>query len=203
MLASRTCEVQMFELAFSRRMCCSRVCSAMRSAVLPRASTETPMMRPAIERLYSSRVAKKGGVRAAETERDAEALRRTEGDVGTHFARRASSTRAIRSEATATTPPRDLTAAIGPLRSLTSPRRSGTETAPRRLPVAPPRPAAEDQFEAEEAARVCSTSMVCGKQAASTKKRFDFDLLTRRAMLIASAAAVASSSRRRWRVRGR
>ena len=28
--ASNTCAVQMFEVAFSRRMCCSRVCSAMR-----------------------------------------------------------------------------------------------------------------------------------------------------------------------------
>ncbi|MNH47604.1 hypothetical protein D3C79_1109350 [compost metagenome] len=59
MLASSTCEVQMLELAFSRRMCCSRVCSAMRSAVLPRASLDTPMMRPGIERLNSSRQAKK------------------------------------------------------------------------------------------------------------------------------------------------
>ena len=28
--ASSTCAVQMFEVAFSRRMCCSRVCSARR-----------------------------------------------------------------------------------------------------------------------------------------------------------------------------
>ena len=48
---------QMLELAFSRRMCCSRVCSAMRR-LLPRASTDTPMMRPGTERLCSSRVAK-------------------------------------------------------------------------------------------------------------------------------------------------
>ena len=33
-----------------------------------------------------------------------------------------------------------------------------------------------------------------GKQSASTKKRLDFDLDTRRAIVIASAAAVASSS---------
>ena len=59
MLASSTCEVQTLELAFSRRMCCSRVCSAMRSAVLPRASRDTPMIRPGMARLNSSRVAKK------------------------------------------------------------------------------------------------------------------------------------------------
>jgi len=28
--ASSTCAVQMFDVAFSRRMCCSRVCSARR-----------------------------------------------------------------------------------------------------------------------------------------------------------------------------
>ncbi|AIL00422.1 hypothetical protein P797_36555 [Pseudomonas aeruginosa VRFPA04] len=58
MLASSTWAVQMFELAFSRRMCCSRVCRAMRNAGLPRASRETPMIRPGIARLYPSRVAK-------------------------------------------------------------------------------------------------------------------------------------------------
>ena len=38
--------VQMLEVALSRRMCCSRVCSAMRKACLPRRSIDTPMMRP-------------------------------------------------------------------------------------------------------------------------------------------------------------
>jgi hypothetical protein len=36
MTASRTCAVQMLLVAFSRRMCCSRVCSARRSAGRPR-----------------------------------------------------------------------------------------------------------------------------------------------------------------------
>jgi hypothetical protein len=54
---------------------------------------------------------------------------------------------------------------------------------------------ADDQLEAEsKPARVFTTSMVCGKQAASTKKALDFDLEARRAMVMASAAAVASSS---------
>ena len=56
--ASSTCAVQMLLVAFSRRMCCSRVCSAMRSAGRPVASFETPMMRPGMWRLYSSFVAK-------------------------------------------------------------------------------------------------------------------------------------------------
>ncbi|KTF06236.1 hypothetical protein MGSAQ_002268 [marine sediment metagenome] len=41
----------MFEFAFSRRMCCSRVCSAMRSAGRPRVSLLTPIIRPGSERL--------------------------------------------------------------------------------------------------------------------------------------------------------
>src|SRR5699024_12607638 len=58
MFASSTWEVQMLEFAFSRRICCSRVCIAMRSAVLPAASFDTPIIRPGIERLYSSFAAK-------------------------------------------------------------------------------------------------------------------------------------------------
>ena len=46
MLASSTCAVQMFDVAFSRRMCCSRVCSARRSAGRPAVSVLTPTMRP-------------------------------------------------------------------------------------------------------------------------------------------------------------
>jgi hypothetical protein len=39
--ASSTCAVQMFDVAFSRRMCCSRVCSASGSRRAC-ASTVTP-----------------------------------------------------------------------------------------------------------------------------------------------------------------
>mmetsp|Transcript_941 Transcript_941/g.2272 ORF Transcript_941/g.2272 Transcript_941/m.2272 type:complete len:254 (-) Transcript_941:944-1705(-) len=59
MFASRACAVQMFDVALSRRMCCSRVCIAMRSAGLFPLSMETPMMRPGMRRLYSSDVARK------------------------------------------------------------------------------------------------------------------------------------------------
>src|SRR3546814_3110602 len=44
--ARRTWAVQMLEVALSRRMCCSRVCSARRYAGRPAASTETPTRRP-------------------------------------------------------------------------------------------------------------------------------------------------------------
>ena len=48
--AKSTCAVQMLLVAFSRRMCCSRVCKARRSAVAPSASTLTPTSRPGIMR---------------------------------------------------------------------------------------------------------------------------------------------------------
>ncbi|MNJ55266.1 hypothetical protein D3C77_507470 [compost metagenome] len=52
--ASSTCAVQMLDVAFSRRMCCSRVCSARRIAGLPCASFDTPTRRPAMLRLKES-----------------------------------------------------------------------------------------------------------------------------------------------------
>ena len=56
--AGRTWAVQMFDVAFSRRMCCSRVCKAKRYAGRPAASTLTPTSRPGSERLKVSRQAK-------------------------------------------------------------------------------------------------------------------------------------------------
>ncbi|MNJ50026.1 hypothetical protein D3C77_452860 [compost metagenome] len=58
MLASSTWAVQMLLVAFSRRMCCSRVCMARRRAVLPKRSIETPTRRPGMSRLNASRVEK-------------------------------------------------------------------------------------------------------------------------------------------------
>ena len=49
--ASSTWAVQMFDVAFSRLICCSRVCSASRQAGAPRASMETPTSRPGSARL--------------------------------------------------------------------------------------------------------------------------------------------------------
>jgi hypothetical protein len=48
----------MLLVAFSRRMCCSRVCSAMRYATWPCASSVTPINRPGSLRTHSVRVAK-------------------------------------------------------------------------------------------------------------------------------------------------
>ena len=44
--ASSTWDVQIFDVAFSRRMCCSRVCNASRNAAVPDGSTDCPTMRP-------------------------------------------------------------------------------------------------------------------------------------------------------------
>ncbi|MNX97799.1 hypothetical protein D3C86_1301790 [compost metagenome] len=53
-LASNACAVQILEVAFSRLMCCSRVCKAIRKARPPCASILTPMIRPGMLRLNSS-----------------------------------------------------------------------------------------------------------------------------------------------------
>ena len=57
--ASNTWAVQILLVAFSRRMCCSRVPSAMRNAIFPRVSRDTPISRPGMRRLNSSRVVMK------------------------------------------------------------------------------------------------------------------------------------------------
>src|ERR1043166_5926765 len=70
MLAKSACAVQMLLVALSRRMCCSRVCSAMRSAGRPAAARDT-----------------RGG-RAAVAHRHAEALGRADRDIRARRARR-------------------------------------------------------------------------------------------------------------------
>jgi hypothetical protein len=59
LIRNRTWAVQMFEVALSRRMCCSRVCMAMRSAGSFCASMEAPMMRPGMIRSASVLQARK------------------------------------------------------------------------------------------------------------------------------------------------
>ena len=88
--ASSTCAVQMLLVAFSRRMCCSRVCSASRYAVRPGA-VDRHADEPAGQRalVFVARREERG-VRAAEAERHAEPLRRADDDVGADLARAAS-----------------------------------------------------------------------------------------------------------------
>ena len=55
--ASKTCAVQILDVAFSRRMCCSRVCNVRRNAGRPAVSVLTPTSRPGSDRACLSRVA--------------------------------------------------------------------------------------------------------------------------------------------------
>src|SRR5258708_2093411 len=55
MIAAIASFVQMFEVAFSRRMCCSRVCSVFTNPRVPFASTVWPTLRPGIWRTSGSR----------------------------------------------------------------------------------------------------------------------------------------------------
>ena len=58
MMDKSTWAVQMLDVAFSLRICCSRVCKAILNARFPSESTETPMILPGILLLYFSFVAK-------------------------------------------------------------------------------------------------------------------------------------------------
>ena len=88
MLASSACAVQMFDVAFSRRMCCSRVCSAMRNAWRFFVSTDTPMMRPGACRTIRFARRKERRMRSAIAQRHAEPLRVADDDVRARLAGR-------------------------------------------------------------------------------------------------------------------
>ena len=190
----------MLEVAFSRRMCCSRVCNAMRNAGRPRASTETPMIRPGVWRLYASRVAKNAacgppnpiGTPKRWALPTTTSAPNAPGGSTRHSARR-SAAKIARPFAACTCS----TIADG---SRNAPLDPGYWTStPNTSPSKASRPNASYGSPATTsipsgAARVRTTAMVCGWQSASTKNRDDFDFDTRRAIAIASAAAVASSS---------
>jgi hypothetical protein len=116
---------------------------------------------------------KKGRVRTAETERDAKTLRRAEGDVGAHFARRAQQhqrhqIRGDGDDAAARLDGGDRSAEVADFARVVRILKQRAEDLLLRRLVR----RAEDQFEAEEGGARPSTSMVCGKQPASTKKRW-------------------------------
>jgi hypothetical protein len=52
--AFSACAVQMLCVAFSRRMCCSRVCSVSTKPRRPSTSVVSPAMRPGMRRMWSS-----------------------------------------------------------------------------------------------------------------------------------------------------
>ena len=57
--AFSTWAVQMLLVAFSRRMCCSRVCSVSTKPRRPSTSRVSPAMRPGMRRMCASLAAKK------------------------------------------------------------------------------------------------------------------------------------------------
>ena len=100
--ASSTCAVQMFDVAFSRRMCCSRVCSANRYADVA-VGIDGHADEPAGQRALEPGTDRhESGVRAAEHQRHTESLRRSDCHVRTQRAGERSRHRASRSVATAT-----------------------------------------------------------------------------------------------------
>src|SRR3954462_21389 len=101
--ASNTCAVHTLDVAFSRRMCCSRVWSAMRSAGRPAESRLPPVMRAGriglelslraedAARQHALDLVLRGeerGMRPAVAKRHAEALRVADAHVCAPLARR-------------------------------------------------------------------------------------------------------------------
>ena len=81
--------MQMLDVALSRRMCCSRVWSASRSAGRPSASSgQTDQAARHLAPVLVT-TGEEAGVRSPVAHGNAEALGRAHGDVGAHLARRA------------------------------------------------------------------------------------------------------------------
>ena len=85
--ARSTCAVQMLEVAFSRRMCCSRVCRASRRAGLPGRVDRDPHQTARQRPLVLLAGGHETGVGTAEPERNAEPLGRADHGVGAQVAR--------------------------------------------------------------------------------------------------------------------
>ncbi len=202
MTASRLCAVQMFDVALSRRMCCSRVWSAMRNAGAPRRSFETPMIRPGKLRLYWSRAAKNaacGPPYPMGTPNRCELPTATSAPMAPGDFNKAS---AMGSVATTVAIERDRSAEISSSTSSTVPSASGTWS------MAPKTPSHSSSHTRRGAtttstpmycARVRTTSSVCGHTLSSTKyfaapARSTSFGREANSIAIASAAAVPSSS---------
>ncbi len=198
MTASSTCAVQMLLVAFSRRMCCSRVCSASRIAGCPAASCDTPTRRPGITRLNLSCVAKNaacGPPNPIGTPNRWEEPTTTSAPIAPGGA---SSTRLSRSAQTIASAPASCAAAISACRSRSAPDVPGycsTTANGCAAPIAAVSPGAKPcSVQPSGCARVASTAAVCGCRSAHTAT---VSLLVRDAacaIATASAAAVASSS---------
>ena len=95
----------MFEVAFSRRMCCSRVCSARRKRVCHRDHGDPDQ--PSRQRAFqSSAYGHEAGVRSAVEQGNSEPLAEPDSDVGPHSPGGVVNVKAIRSQAAITMAPR-------------------------------------------------------------------------------------------------
>mmetsp|Transcript_54650 Transcript_54650/g.102318 ORF Transcript_54650/g.102318 Transcript_54650/m.102318 type:complete len:214 (-) Transcript_54650:527-1168(-) len=197
MFASNAWAVQMLLVALSRRMCCSRVCIAMRRAGCPRLSMVTPMMRPGMRRAYLSEVAMKAacgppkpmGTPKRCADPTAMSAPHSPGGASCVSAIRsvAATTRAPASLALVTTLPNPFTAPVVSGYCSSKPAKLASSCASSTLPSTSSIPAAS--------ARVLTKALVCGCTLLSTKNLSRLPLVSAKHMLIASAAAVASSRR--------
>ena len=92
MFASSACAVQMLLVAFSRRICCSRVCKREAQGRWPRESFETPTIRPGMLAFECIARREKRRVRPAVTQRHTKPLGAADGNVRSEFARRLATT---------------------------------------------------------------------------------------------------------------
>ena len=196
MFASNACAVQMLDVAFSRRMCCSRVCIAIRRACLPWLSMETPITRPGMVRLNASLVAKNA---ACGPPKPIGTPKRCELPITTSAPNSPGDcniTNAIKSVATHTKAFCACACWIKAAMSTISPVAFGyCSITPNTSWLGSSAASATINSNPKNSARVFNTSMVCGKTSLLTKNLFDFSLLERLHSVMASAAAVASSSK--------
>ena len=164
--------MQIFDVAFSRRMCCSRVCRARRYAGRPAVSIETPTRRPGRTRRCSSRVArnpalgppKPSGIPNRWEEPTTTSAPSSPGGVMRQHARR--------SVVTATSAPAICAASIAAESSRIAPDEPGCENnTPKTSSAMGSSGSASSIVKPSGSARVCSTAIVWGCVSRSTTKR--------------------------------
>ena len=186
----------MLLVALSRRMCCSRVCSASRNAGLPALSRDSPTSLPGMIRLNASPQARKpacGPPKPSGTpKRCAEPTAMSAPCSPALLPRTAASGSVARIDVM----PAARAAAKVAVRSRTRPVVDGfCSSSPKAVASACSASTSTSTTSISSAcARVRTTSMVCGCTSCPTRKRRRCPRDCEKAMYIASAAAVPSSS---------
>ncbi len=187
----------MLELAFSRRICCSRVCIAIRNAGLPLVSIETPIIRPGIDRLYLSLLAKNAAWGPPKPKGTPKRWLEPNTTSAPNWPGDCSNTKLIMSAPTATRAFCSWAASMMLFKSQMEPSLPGYCT------ITPNTSCWARSFAGSPvtisnpkySARVRITERFCGWVFSSTKKVTLFFLLARLHKAMASAAAVASSNK--------